>query len=367
MADQISQNTSLFKLLPGGAVGTLDTITDPISAAQAAQDRAARMGLDLNLFNQYSINPAAFQTQYGQFQDPNTGMFKIAGVTPGALMQNPNYAGSATVNPDGTAVRAGTMTSGTSSGGFTGLPNYGVVGVNELFDPNFGRTETQTRAAENALMGGFSGGGFAIGQGARLLDSERKANIIAGHQILEPYLNREFQGGQNAADRASRLNEIAAQGANALQQLQLSEAGATARLSASQRGELERQILSGQQAMQQLTLREAGETGRTREQIGGRLAETVLGAALTPGRTGGTAGGARLGTPGNPFTAANPSGPLGPTFYGSPSTGIAPVSPGSSYSPFTTAPYRPPGGGSIGTLLGGSSIDRILARYGLLN
>lgn len=246
-----------------------------------------------------------------------------------------------------------------------GAPGY-PPGVGELFDPNFGRTETQQIAAENALMGGFAGSGFALGQGARLLDSERKANLLAGHQILEPYLDREFQSGQNAADRASRLNEIAAQGANALQQLQLSEAGATARLSASQRGELERQVLSGQQAMQQLTLREAGETGRTREQIGGRLAETVLGAALTPGRAGTPVGGARPGTPGNPYTAANPSGPLGPTFYGSSGTGIAPVAPGSVTSPFTITPYRPPSGDSVSRLLGGSTIDALLRKYNLL-
>lgn len=243
--------------------------------------------------------------------------------------------------------------------GMTGLPAYpGIAGLNELFSPQFGRNEVLTTAAENAVGGGFGGGGFAGAQGMRLLDSERKANWALGHQILEPYLNREFEAGQGAANRQSRLNEIAAQGANALQQLQLSEAGETARLTQAQQAQLERDILQGQQAMQQLTLREAGDTSRQRIGIGGTLANTLLQGEI-----------ANRNRPGGPtvYGADNLSGPIGSTFYGSPGTGLASVQPGSTFSPMTSRTPAPAGGSGVDSLgLGSSSIDALLRRYGLL-
>jgi hypothetical protein len=341
-------------------MATLALYTPPTAEdARREQDAAAKLGLDLNYLNQFTLNPNAFIEQYGQFRDPTTGVFKIEGVTPGALMQNPNYA-PGVLNPDGTAIRAGTIPTATSSsgGGFAPLPNYlggvpqGIPGLNEFFDPNFGRTETMTRANENAVAGGWGSGGFAGGQGLKLLDSERKANILAGHQILEPYLNREFQGSQNEADRQSRLNQIAAEGAQALQRLQLSEAGQGSRLSTELAARLRDQVLQGQQAMQQLTLREAGETGRQREAIGGRLAETVLGAALSP-----------RATSGRPTAPPTPSGPLGPT-YGVPSNQNlfnAPM----AYNPAARG-WSSAGSSSVTSLLGGSSIDQLLRKYGLL-
>lgn len=227
-----------------------------------------------------------------------------------------------------------------------GLPTYpGIVGLNELFSPNFGRSEVLTTAAENAVGGGFGGGGFAGAQGMRLLDSERKANLALGHQILEPYLNREFEAGQGAANRQSRLNEIAAQGANALQQLQLSEAGETTRLTQAQQAQLERDILQGQQAMQQLTLREAGDTSRQRTAIGGNLANTLLQAEL---RNAGPSGTTRA-----PFQ-------VGATF-GTPSN-VNLFDSEVAYNP--AARGETPTGGALG--LGSSSIDQLLRKYGLL-
>lgn len=223
----------------------------------------------------------------------------------------------------------------------------GMPGVAELFDPNFGRAETWMRGAENAIGGGFSGSGFGGAQTMRLLDSERKANFLAGHQILEPYLNRQFQAGQNAADRAAQLNQIAAQGANALQQLQLSEAGATARLNSSQAAQLQRDVIAGQQAMQQLTLREVGETVRQRTNIGGTLANTLLQGVLS-GKGVGTGESTRA-----PFQ-------VGATF-GVPSNlnlFNAPV----AYNPVA----RGEGGSGSAVGLGSSSIDQLLRKYGLL-
>lgn len=225
-----------------------------------------------------------------------------------------------------------------------GLPVYpGIPGVNELFSPTFGYNETLMRGAENAIAGGFAGSGFGGAQTNRLLDSERKANFMLGHQILEPYLNREFQGSQAAADRASRLNEIAAQGANALQQLQLSEAGDTARLTQAEQAQLERDILQGQQAMQQLTLREAGDTSRQRIGIGGTLANTLLQGALRGGEGAG-------GTTRPPFTVGATLGqPSNVNIFDAPLA------------------YNPAARGEGPTSsLGSSSIDQILRRYGLL-
>jgi hypothetical protein len=246
---------------------------------------------------------------------------------------NPAYAGAVLPNPN-------------LAPGFAALPSYasGPEGVAQLFDPNFGRTETLTHGAENAVAGGFAGSGFAGNQSLRLLDSERKANLLAGHQILEPYLQREHDTSENAANRASRLNEIAAQGANALQQLQLSEAGDTARLNASQRAELERQVLAGQQSMQQLTLREGGETARQRTGIGGQLADTLLKAALA-GRSSGSPATTTGRTPGGGVY----------THYDQ----------GQRLGDYSDVPAPVSGGSGITSRLGGSSIDAILRRYGL--
>lgn len=248
--------------------------------------------------------------------------------------------------------------------GMPGLPAYpGIVGVNELFSPTFGRNETITRGAENAVGGGFAGSGFGGAQTNRLLDSERKENFLLGHQILEPYLNREFEAGQGAANRQSRLNEIAAEGANALQRLQLSEAGQGQRLTAELEARLQQQVLEGQQAIQRLTLQEAGESSRQRTGIGGTLANTLLQGMLSGKGGGGSTGPTVYGT-------GNLSGPIGSTFYGSPGTGLASVQPGSTFSPMTsrtptsTGNSSVPGVGSFG--LGSSNIDQLLRKYGLL-
>lgn len=216
-----------------------------------------------------------------------------------------------------------------------------------LFDPNFGRGEVMTLANENAIAGGWGSGGFAGAQGLKLLDSERKANFLLGAQLLEPYLQRENAASLQASDNAARLNQIVAEGAQALQRLQLSEAGQTARLNSSQASELQRQVLAGQQAMQQLTLREAGETGRQNTAIQGNLASQLVGAALDRSNR----------------AAATPAPPVGGSYYlnnsGLPGGGT-PGGPDPRVA-------RPAYAGSVGTLgLGSSSIDALLRKYGLL-
>ena len=237
-----------------------------------------------------------------------------------------------------------------------------------LFDPNFGRSEVMTQAAENAIGGGWGAGSFAANQGRRLLDSERKANFALGSQLLEPYLQREFQGAEGAADRAARLQQIAAEGAQALQRLQLSEAGATARLNTETAAALQRSVLAGEQAMQQLALREAGETGRQRTSIQASLADTLLRAGLSGaggGGGGGTTRGRGTGFAGSPITT------LGD--YSSTTRGDMTTDYGSGNS---IVGYRPPqdvinaatrARDDSGPLaLGSSSIDALLRKYGLL-
>lgn len=294
--------------------------------------------------------------------DPATGM--PSGFVPHPDMFDPNDLTPHFSIQEMTGGRPGIMPGAPIIPGMPGLPAYpGIVGVNELFSPTFGRNETITRGAENAVGGGFAGSGFGGAQTNRLLDSERKENFLLGHQILEPYLNREFEAGQGAANRQGRLNEIAAEGANALQRLQLSEAGQGARLSTELEARLRQQVLEGEQAIQRLTLQEAGESSRQRTGIGGTLANTLL-QGLLSGKGGGSEGPTRYGT-------GNLSGPIGSTFYGSPGTGLGAVQPGSSFSPLTsrtptsTGSSSVPGVGSFG--LGSSSVDSLLRKYGLLN
>lgn len=240
--------------------------------------------------------------------------------------------------------------------------------IAQLFDPRFGRDETINRGAENAIAGGWGEGGFGLNQTNRLLDSERKANFELGAKLLEPYLARESAASLQASDQAARLQQIAAEGAQALQRLQLSEAGQTARLNAEQAGALQRAVLAGNQAMQQLTLREAGDTGRQRTQIQGTLANTLLGAALSGAGSGSSgSGGTRsrgTGLAGSPITGdyATPVRGSMTTDYGSGNSIVGYRPPQDVINAVTRA--RDDGGSILG--LGSSSIDALLRSYGLI-
>lgn len=182
------------------------------------------------------------------------------------------------VNQLGSGSTVAPNTSGSSPGGAA----QDRININYLLNPYVALPETQQRSAEANLGAGTSGSGFGAGTATKLLDSERIARMQLGHQLLEPYLQRDFQAQQAEADRASRLNEIAAQGAQALQQLQLSEAGQTARLTQEEASRLRQQVLSGQQAMQQIQLQQTSETARLGQSIRGNILNTLIGAAVQP-------------------------------------------------------------------------------------
>jgi hypothetical protein len=247
---------------------------------------------------------------------------------------------------------------GTTTTSSPGGATQDRLNIDYLLNPYYDTSETRTNAAEANLGQGVQGSGFGSGTTNRLLESERIQRFQLGHQMLEPYLQRDFQAGQAAAERQARLNEIAAQGAQALQQLQLSEAGQTARLNTQEAAALQRQVLSGQQAMQQLGIQQAGENTRTRLNIGGNILNTLL---THPNVYGG--GGATTGT--------------GTRGYNNVATGA----PGSSTPNYITEfdwasqtpisrpnPNPPVAGGTrniIGAVTGLSTIDSILRRYGL--
>lgn len=213
--------------------------------------------------------------------------------------------------------------------------------IRQILSPNFGVSETVNNAAENAVAGGFGGSGFAQGQQLRLLDSEKLKHFQIGHELLEPYNQRAFQAGQNAQEQQARLNQIAATGAQALQQLQLQEAGQTSRATASERAAMERQIEAGRQAMVQLQLQEAGQNSRQQATIAGNLANTRLGI------------GGDLLKAGLAQKPTSMQGLYPPTEFNW-ATG---VSSAGRPSPSQTSNF----GGDMGT------VDSILAKYGLLN
>ncbi len=241
------------------------------------------------------------------------------------------------------------VTVGTSSGGGEGQDR---ANINYLLNPYYDTSEARMNAAAQNLGQGVAGSGFASGTTNRLLESEKVQRFQLGHQMLEPYLQRSFQAQQSAADRAARLNEIAAQGAQALQQLQLSEAGQTARLTQAERAELEQQILKGQQAMQQAQLAQAGETSRTRLGIGGNILNTLLRGYGEGESGGGTRTSAGRGVNDISTGATTPG-------Y------ISSFDWASQTPSFRTAPPQPAGSGGRTGGVNMSTIDSILRRYGL--
>lgn len=218
--------------------------------------------------------------------------------------------------------------------------------IDYLLNPAFNTREVEQSGAERALGGGFAGSGFGQAGTMRLLDSERISRMRLGNEMLQPYLQREFQGAESAAARAQELEVQAREGAAALQRLQLSEAGQTARLSMEERARMEQLVEQGRQAMQQLTLKEAGDTARTNAQIGGNLANTVLSRALA-GSGGVTPGPAQPNTQSYRWQTDYNTGQV-----------IGGVAPPPSY-------YAPPAGTRSSGAISSSTIDRILRQYGL--
>lgn len=229
------------------------------------------------------------------------------------------------------------------------------AGIDWILNPNIDFTETDTRAAENAVGGGFSGSQFAGINGLRLRDSERMNRIQLGNQLLNPFLEREQQtanfNAQIAADAARQA---------------VSEAGLDRRLGSETASRLQLAILQGNQEAQESLLREAGldrrqsealrsEMERTRVGAQNDLLRTLIGANAGSGASGGAGGSRRPGTGVNDNSSTTPA-----SFIPGAGAGF------SIYPDRTAAASRPPtssGGGSGNTYT--RYIDQILRSYGL--
>lgn len=164
------------------------------------------------------------------------------------------------------------------------------------------------------------------------------------------------QGGEMTRQReqlSARENEVQAQIAADSARIAIEQAGLERRLTSEQQTQLQRALLEGDQRMQQLILSEAGATGRQREsiaadlnntmlQLNERRFESLLGLASQDVARRGAASDGRVAPPGTNFVSTG-----GAELYNS-----------------TRGPRLPSGGsGANGDIL--SRVDTILRRYGL--
>ena len=240
----------------------------------------------------------------GSVRDPlGTGLQEVPGTT----------SGTGQPPMDGSGVR-----------GVPSLPGYaanpnGLVGQDQrniewLLNPSFDTREVFQRSAERGVGSGTGGSGFGLSNKALMLDSEKIARAKLGHELLDPYLNRESSEKINAANNVNRLQAIAAEGASAMERLRLSEAGLSERLTSQQKADLEMQVLRGQQAADLSRL-------NTRGNIDQATVQSWL-------NNGGSSGGGG-GSGGDPYASYRPPpayNPPTPTTPGKHPTGQQPAS-----------------------------------------
>lgn len=259
------------------------------------------------------------------------------------------------------------------------LPNFNGGGgvtqdranIDSLLRGEFDPYEINMQSAEQAVGSGTGGSGFAQAGRYKLLDSEKQARMRLGHEELEPYTNREHQAKLQAESEAARLNEIAAQGEQAMRQLEASQSGRMAELSQQEKAQLEYLAQQGSQALAQLRVSESGANDRTRLGIGGNIITTLLGRL---GSSGGGSGGGSGGPSAMPGQRAGTMGSIGVGESGIGAgalsyNGLPQGAAGGSYglrgfTPNTRPSVYPGGGGdrNVTTL-----IDDILRKYGFNN
>lgn len=236
-----------------------------------------------------------------------------------------------------------------------------MAGIDWILQPNIDFTETDTRAAEQAVSGGFSGSQFGAINNLRLRDSERMNRIALGNQLLDPTLSRAHQSSMQA-------NQIAATAA----QQAVEQSGLDRRLGAENAARMQLALLNGDQAMQQQLLQEAGADRRQAASITADLQRTQIGAQnqlLTTllqmdSRGGsGSSGDGRIAPRGT--NNIGTSNPLGATYATGSSGGIP-------FYASTNQAYNPTARPGAGTSSGGGStsqytsyINQILRGYGL--
>jgi hypothetical protein len=149
--------------------------------------------------------------------------------------------------------------------------------IRYLLNPNPDFSEVDNRAAAAAVASGAAGGTRDQARRWKLRDSELINRYQIGHQMLQPYEERSQRAALQTQGEQAQLNNIAAQGQQAMEQLRLQEQGLAARQSASERAALERAVLEGNQAMERLRTSESGATTRQQAELDARIAQLYLG------------------------------------------------------------------------------------------
>lgn len=148
--------------------------------------------------------------------------------------------------------------------GYNGLAPYHLpaeVAQNVSWLMNPGSTyDVDQRAAEANLGRGTAGSAFGVLNTYNLRDQDRIQRVEAANKILEPYVQRYQDMHLEGQREAAQLAAIAAQGDNAMKQLQAEQGGRAALQSEAERAQAERDAALGQQALEQLRVKGGFET-----------------------------------------------------------------------------------------------------------
>lgn len=234
-----------------------------------------------------------------------------------------------------------------------------------LFQPNAGQQDADMSAAAAAIGGGMPGSQFAQNNQLRLRAGERANFLKLGHELLNPYLQRE-------SDERRTQMQINAQAA----QQAITESGAMSRLNAEQAGALQRALISGNQQAAHDLLTEAGADRRQSATLANSLLEStmrnqagilqsLLSYAGSQGKGGAGAGGAAGGARMNDISTSNlePGIGVNPSAWGDGGADVPHWGDPNYARANAGGGFGAGGTGITGKL--GSTLDSILRQYGL--
>lgn len=187
----------------------------------------------------------------GSFNPAGGGAAPSQGIgRPGAVreMDRASY----TTNPAWAAAAGGAGGGGNAS---KDLPYNALSDISSFLSRNPDTSEWDTTSAERAVAGGIGGSRMAAAEGSLYRQSEIDKRNKMGLELLEPYLNRQ-------QDTWKTIEE----GRQAMDRLRLSEAGQTARLTQEEKAKLEQIAAQGENALQIAVLN--ANTSRQNAQLG---------------------------------------------------------------------------------------------------
>lgn len=218
-----------------------------------------------------------------------TGATSATGTSTGS----PGGSGITAYNAAGQIVPTGPSVPGAIPQGNPALPSYLSPtssanlksGIDWLLNPNPDLSEVDTRAAEKALGGGYSGSNFGNLGRYLMRDSEKIRRLQLGQQLLQPYQEREFQAAESTKAQNAAMQQAVLVGQQAMERLKLSEAGETARLTQAEEAAMKQLIEQGKQAGQRLTQELANRTALSQAEIQAKLQQQAMGDQAALGRT----------------------------------------------------------------------------------